>query len=231
MTFSIAAHCPETGGVGVAVATYSLACGARARTATGRGAIMSQGFASPPLSLLGIQLLEQGLPAPEVMERLRASDPDFAWRQLSLVDATGRAIGHTGPHCRGWAGQAEAQGCVACGNVLAGEGVLQAMIAGFEGAAGEPLAERLLRALEAARNAGGQRGADGPLPERSAAVKVQHIEAHPLVDLRVDFSPDAITDLRRAFDEWQRMAPYYELRWRSPATTPPQDSWMRSQPR
>ncbi|GGC53379.1 hypothetical protein GCM10011504_34670 [Siccirubricoccus deserti] len=231
MTFSIAAHCPETGAVGVAVATYSLACGTRARAATGRGAIMSQGFASPPLSLLGVQLLEQGLPAPEVMEGLRASDPDFAWRQISLVDAAGRAVGHTGPHCRGWAGQAAGRGCVACGNVLAGEAVVQAMIAGFEGSAGQPLAERLLRALEGARDAGGQRGADGPLPERSAAVKVHHVEAHPLVDLRVDFSPDAITDLRRASDEWQRMAPYYELRWRSPATTPPQDAWMRAQSR
>ena len=84
MTFSIAAHCLDTGAVGVAVATYSLACGTRARAATGRGAIMSQGFASPPLSLLGIHLLEQGLTAPEIRERLRASDPDFAWRQISL---------------------------------------------------------------------------------------------------------------------------------------------------
>jgi uncharacterized Ntn-hydrolase superfamily protein len=108
---------------------------------------------------------------------------------------------------------------------------VRAMLAGFEGGAGQPLAERLLRALEAARDAGGQRGADGPLPERSAAVKVHHVEAHPLVDLRVDLSADAITELRRGFEEWQRMAPYYELRWRSPATTPPQDAWMRAQPR
>ncbi|MCO6416222.1 DUF1028 domain-containing protein [Siccirubricoccus sp. KC 17139] len=231
MTFSIAAYCPETGAVGVAVATYSLACGARARAATGRGAIMSQGFASPPLSLLGIRLLEEGLPAPEVMARLAASDPDFAWRQISLVDGAGRAVGHTGPHCRGWAGQAEGPGCVACGNVLAGEGVVQAMVAGFMAAAGEPLAERLLHALEGARKAGGQVGAEGPLPERSAAVKVHHVEAHPLVDLRVDFSADAITDLRRLWAEWQRMAPYYEQRWRNPVATPAQDAWMRSQGR
>ncbi|WP_187829920.1 DUF1028 domain-containing protein [Siccirubricoccus phaeus] len=231
MTFSIAAHCPETGAVGVAVATYSLACGARARAATGRGAIMSQGFASPPLSLLGIRLLEEGLPAPEVMARLAASDPDFAWRQISLVDGKGRAMGHTGPHCRGWAGQAEGPGCVACGNVLAGERVVQAMVAGFLAAAGQPLAERLLRALEGARGAGGQQGAEGPLPERSAAVKVHQAEAHPLVDLRVDLSADAITDLRRLWAEWQRMAPYYEQRWRHPAATPAQDAWMRAQAR
>lgn len=229
MTFSIAAHCTETGAVGVAVATYSLACGARARAATGKGAIMSQGFASPPLSLLGIQLLEQGLPAPEVMARLRASDPDFAWRQISLVDGEGRAVGHTGPHCRGWAGQAEGPGCVACGNVLVGEGVVQAMIAGFLGGAGRPLAERLILALEGAHDAGGQVGAEGPLQERSAAVKVHETEAHPLVDLRVDFSPTAIADLRRTYAEWQRMAPYYEQRWRHPAATPAQDAWMRSQ--
>lgn len=232
MTFSIAARCAETGALGVAVATYSLACGARAQASAGHGAVMSQGFADPTLGTTAIQLLRQGLPAPEVMARLRQGDPDFEWRQLSLVDAEGRAVGHTGRHTRAWSGQSEGRDCVACGNVLAGEAVVQAMTRGFEASRGQPLAERLLRALEAAREAGGQHGADGPMPERSAALKVVLAEEHPLRDLRVDFSASAISDLRRLHDEYERMAPFYELRRRRPAETPPQDTWMRRlQPR
>ncbi len=107
MTFSIAGHCAETGQVGVAVATYSLACGARAHAAGGRCAVMSQGYASPALGAMGIRLLrEEGLTAPRVMEELRAADPDFEWRQVGLVDADGTALGHTGRHTRPWSGQA-----------------------------------------------------------------------------------------------------------------------------
>lgn len=229
MTFSIAGHCPETGQVGVAVATFSLACGARAHAAGGRGAIMSQGYASPHLGALGIHLLrEERLAAPAVMDRLRAADPDFAWRQISLVDGTGRAIGHTGARTRAWSGQAEGRGCVACGNVLLGEGVVQAMVDAFEAATGQPLAERLLRALEGARAAGGQHGPDGPITERSAALKVAAPgEMHMLRDLRVDVSDSAIVALRAASDAFERYAPFYEMRWKHPAETPSQQDWQR----
>lgn len=229
MTFSIAGHCAETGQVGVAVATYSLACGARSHVAGGRGAIMSQGYASPALAAMGIRLLrEEALAAPAVMDRLRAADPDFEWRQVSLVDGAGRAIGHTGRHTRPWSGQAEGTGCVACGNVLAGERVVRAMVRAFENAAGQALAERLLRALEAARAAGAQAGPEGPMTERSAALKVAEPgEEHALRDLRVDHSASAITDLRALHDTFEAYAPFYEMRWKRPAETPAQRDWQR----
>ncbi|MCC7425280.1 MAG: DUF1028 domain-containing protein [Alphaproteobacteria bacterium] len=229
MTFSIAGFCGRTGEVGVAVATFSLACGARAHAAGSRGAIMSQGFASPHLGALGIHLLrEEALSAPEVMDRLRAADPDFAWRQISLVDGAGRVLGHTGARTRPWSGQAEGRDCVACGNVLLGEAVVRAMVAGFESDPGVPLAERLLRGLEGARGAGGQQAPEGPLPERSAALKVAAPgELHLLRDLRVDASDSAIVALRGLYEEFERYAPYYEMRWRRPAETSSQRDWQR----
>lgn len=229
MTFSIAGFCERTGEVGVAVATFSLACGARAHAAGGRGAIMSQGYASPALGALGIHLLrEEGLAAPAAMDRLRAADPDFEWRQISLVDGTGRALGHTGRHTRAWSGQAEGRHCVACGNVLLGEAVVRGMVAAFEAAAAEPLAERLLRALEGAREAGGQHGPEGPIPERSAGLKVAAPgERHMHRDLRVDLSDSAIVALRGVATEFERYAPFYEMRWKRPAETPSQRDWQR----
>jgi uncharacterized Ntn-hydrolase superfamily protein len=227
MTFSIAGFCAETGAVGVAVATYSLACGARAHAAAGAGAVMSQGFANPALPVEAIRLLKEGLTAPDVMARLRAWDPDFEWRQLSMVDAKGNAIAHTGPHPRAWSGQLNGKDCVACGNVLAGPQVLDAMVRGFEISAGQPLAERLLRALEGARAAGGQVGPTGPVTERSAALKVALGESFPARDLRVDYSPSAIVALRELHDEYERMAAFYEQRWKQPAESPPQDVYVK----
>lgn len=227
MTFSIAGYCADTGAVGIAVATYSLACGARAHTASGAGTVMSQGFASPALPVEAIRLLKEGLTALEVMQRLRAWDPDFEWRQISMVDAHGNAVAHTGSHPRAWSGQAEGKGCVSCGNVLAGPKVVEAMVHAFETGTGHALSERLLRALEAAHAAGGQVGATGPVTERSAALKVALGEAFLIRDLRIDFSPSAIEALRTLHDEFERMAPFYEQRWKQPAESPPQDLYVR----
>lgn len=227
MTFSIAGFCGRTGAVGVAVATFSLACGARSRAVAGVGAVMSQGFASYVILDEAMRLLREGLTAPEAMARLRGWDPDFDWRQVSLVDAKGNAVAHTGSRPRAWAGQLQGADCAACGNVLAGAQVVQAMVRAFEASAAEPLAERLLRALEAARAAGGQVGPTGPVTERSAALKVALGESFPVRDLRVDFSPSAIVALRELKDEYEAMAPFYEQRWRDPANNPPQDVYVR----
>ena len=228
MTFSIAGFCAETGAVGVAVATYSLACGMRSRAEAGAGAVMSQGFASYVIPDEAMRLLREGLSAPEVMARLRAWDADFDWRQVTLVDAKGQALAHTGSKPRAWAGQLQGLHCAASGNVLAGPQVVAAMVAAFEASAGQPLAERMLRGLEAARAAGGQVGATGPVTERSAALKVALGESFPIRDLRVDFSPSAIVALREAHDAFEAMAPFYWQRWRDPANNPPQDVYVQA---
>ena len=228
MTFSITGFCATTGAVGVAVATFSLACGARSRAVAGVGAVMSQGFASYVIPDEAMRLLREGLTAPEVMAKLREWDAEFDWRQVSLVDARGTALAHTGSKPRAWAGQLQGQDCAASGNVLAGPQVVAAMVAAFEASAGEALAERLLRALEAARAAGGQVGPSGPMTERSASLKVALGESFPIRDLRVDFSPSAIVALRELHDEYEKMAPFYEQRWRDPAANPPQDVFVAS---
>lgn len=60
-----------------------------------------------------------------------------------------------------------ANNCIAGGNILASEGVLDAMMAAYEASASEPMAERLIRALEAGEAQGGdQRGRE------SAAIRI-----------------------------------------------------------
>jgi uncharacterized Ntn-hydrolase superfamily protein len=114
------------------------------------------------------------------------------------------------------------------GNVLAGEGVLAAMAAAFEAGPDEDLDERLLRTLEAGRDAGGQQTADGThLNERSAAVITHGHRDYGHIDLRVDAHDTAVEELRRVHSIYKPFVPYYQLRHDNPEDTPAQDVWAR----
>jgi uncharacterized Ntn-hydrolase superfamily protein len=135
---------------------------------------------------------------------------------------------HTGATCRTWAGHELGEGFAAFGNVLAGAATVAAIAAAYRASAGEDLAERLLLALEAGRDAGGQAAADGtPLTERSSALSVRGEDIVNDIDLRVDLHDDAVTELRRVYTGYAPYLEYYALRARDPANTPAQDVWAR----
>ncbi len=229
MTYTILARCERTGALGIGIATYSLAVGAKVPAiATGVGAVASQAFVNPTFRNLGVRLLELGHPAQQVLVMLKASDPDIEFRQLALVDRWGGVACHTGGRTRPWTGSRIGDGYAAFGNVLKDEGVAGAMATAFERTAKLQLGERLMLALEAGRDAGGQVGGAGHLPERSASILVHETDAHPALDLRVDSHPDAVSELRRVLDEFTPYVPFYRLRWRDPANAPPQEQFVKS---
>jgi uncharacterized Ntn-hydrolase superfamily protein len=227
MTYTLLGRCERTGALGVAIATYSLAVGASGPAVVrGAGAITSQAFGNPLLRTIGTRLIGMGYPAEHVLTLLKASDPKIEYRQVAVLDRRGDGACHTGAHCRAWAGHRIGPNHVACGNVLAGQGVVEAISDAFMAASDQPLAERLIRGIEAGRDAGGQVGGAGHLPERSAAVIVYAEEEHAANDLRVDMSADAVTDLRRLFDTYAPYIPFRKLRWRNPEDAPPQEVFV-----
>ena len=192
MTFSLAGRCGRTGMVGAAVATSSICVGARCpHVMTGAGAVLSQFRTDPRLGHLGLELLQTGLSASDALEMLVSGDPAIAWRQLAIVDRTGRSAWYTGDMVAPVHAGIEGEQCCAVGNILAGAGVASAMVAAFEADPAEHLAERLLRALEAGEAAGGERK-----QVKSAALLVAAGHAFPLVDLRVDLDPSPLGRLR-----------------------------------
>lgn len=68
-----------------------------------------------------------------------------------------------------------------------------AMFEAYEASPGETLAERLVRALEAA--GGGHCGR-----QSAATIYVVHKEPYPYLDLRVDDHPDPVAELRRIYE-------------------------------
>ncbi|MBM3491946.1 MAG: DUF1028 domain-containing protein [Alphaproteobacteria bacterium] len=229
MTFTVIGRCPRSGRLGIGLATYSLAVGGYCPAIhAGLGAVSSQAFVNPRLAPLALSLLALGHAAHRVMATLMAEDPYIAYRQIGLVDAGGAVEAHTGERTRPWAGHLTGDGFLVMGNVLAGPPVLEAMAKAFAGNAGGELDQRLLAALAAGRDAGGQQAADGShLPERSASLHVHHGEPVAELDLRVDAHDAAVDELQRVHAVYRPYLPYYALRSKRPDQTPPQDLWAR----
>ena len=203
MTFSIIGRCARTGQIGAAVSTSNIGVGARVPfVRAGVGAVLTQHRTDPRLGPRGLDLLATGCTAQEALDALVASTVHIDWRQLAVIDASGRTAAHSGRRVKPALGATHGENCVALGNILANDLVVPAMAAAFQARAGDALAERLLLSLEAALEAGGEHGA-----VRSAALYVAHRERFPLVDLRVDAADLPIAALRAL---WQEYIPWVD---------------------
>lgn len=194
-TFSIAARCPRTGMLGVAVSTAVPAVGALCPfVRAGVGAVSTQSWVNPYLAIQALDLMQQGVPGPQALERVLATDDARDLRQIGLVDALGRAAAWSGPSCTPWFGQIVEEGFAVQGNMLVGEATLTAMAHAYRSSPDEALEERLLRALEAGQAAGGDKRG-----KQSAALKIHHREDYPWLDLRVDEHRTPVAELRRVY--------------------------------
>jgi uncharacterized Ntn-hydrolase superfamily protein len=223
MTYALIARCPRTGRFGIATASYSMAIGAHCDGAVrpNVGVTMTQGAPLPRNNRLAINALAQGFTPRLALSTLERNDEHFDCRQIAIVDREGVGIAHTGDRVRQIRGQRVGSGFVAIGEMLAGEQVLDAMVARFESASDLELDDRLLCALEAGRDAGGLEGNRGPLAERSVAVIVWHTQDYSEIDLRVDLQDGAIARLRAMYADYKPTAEYYEERARHPRNAIP----------
>ena len=207
MTFSILVHTPADGAFGAAVASRFFAVGALCTYAEGRvGALSTQALVNPMYGPAGMALLRAGAAAQTVVDQLVTPDPGRDQRQFHVVDAAGGVAQHTGAGCVTWAGQRQGDRISVAGNMLAGPAVLDAMLAAFSASTG-PLALRLIAALQAGEDAGGDKRG-----RQSAAVRVHMRDPYPDLDIRADDHPDPLAELRRLHRvSLERFAPFRRL--------------------
>ncbi|MFN4172929.1 MAG: DUF1028 domain-containing protein, partial [Pseudorhodobacter sp.] len=200
MTFSISARCADTGMFGIAVSSSSPCVAARcAHARAGVGAVATQNITDPRLGPKGLDLMASGLSAEAALERLKAEAPHLEFRQLALVDSKGRTAGFSGDRTLGTHRFATAPDVIAAGNLLSEPGVPDAMVARFVAMAGQPLGDRLVAAMLAAVEAGGEEG-----PVHSAGMLLVRAEAWPIADLRIDWvDDDPIGALGTLWDRWK----------------------------
>ena len=214
MTFSLVGRCAETGMFGVVVTSSSVCVASRCAWArAGVGAAATQNITDPRLGKLGLDLLQQGHGASSAMAQMVAAGRFPEYRQLTIIDADGGAAHHSGAKTLGRHRAVIGRDCVAAGNLLKSEGVPDAMADAFAAAAGEHMAERLLRAVEGGLAAGGEEG-----PVKSVGLLVVDRWPWPIADLRVDWHEEPIAELRRIWDVYRpQMADYLTRALHPPA--------------
>lgn len=215
MTFSLVARCARTGMFGTAVASSSPAVAARcAHARAGTGAVASQNITDPALGPRALDLMAGGASAAETIAILKRA-PFAAYRQILAVDREGGSAIHSGPNALGIFAEACAPDVASGGNLLADATIPRIITDAFLGASGH-LGDRLLTAMQAGLDAGGEAG-----PIHSAGLRVVDQLDWPLVDLRVDWTEgDPLTELRHAWTIYKPQIAAYVTRAQDPTAAP-----------
>jgi len=197
-TFSIVARDSVTGELGVAVQSHYYSVGPVVPWAeAGVGAVATQSLVLVDYGPNGLDLMRSGMTAQQALDSLLKADAHNEGRQVAMVDARGNVAAYTGRACIPDAGQHPGSQYSVQANLMANDRIWSAMAKAYESAPGD-LADRLLAALDAAQQAGGDiRG------RQSAAIVVVKAKssgkpwADRRFDLRVEDSPEPLEELRR----------------------------------
>ena len=216
MTFSLVARCAETGMFGVAISSSSPAVAARCSYArAGVGAVASQNITDPSLGPLALDLMQGGLGAGEAIVRVKELGKFIEFRQVLAVDRFGATAIHSGPNSLGIWTQAEGANVASGGNLLANDGVPQAIVDSFLASTGH-LGDRLIAAMRAGLAAGGEAG-----PIHSAGMMLVDKVAWPVADLRCDWTEDCpIEAIATAWEIYKPQLEAYVQRAIDPRVAP-----------
>jgi len=217
MTFSITAYDKQTGQMGVAITTSSICVGARCPwVRAGVGAVATQNVTLPSLAPDILDDMANGTDVHEALEKALSNDPHNAYRQVCVVDNMGKTAVFSGTKSLGINGHFVGKNCVAGGNLLANDTIPQALVNAFESSTGH-LADRLLHALMAGMNAGGEMGS-----VHSSALLIADTQKWPLVDLRIDWTENTcpVLDLQDLWHTYKPQINDYIIRALNPNDAP-----------
>ena len=217
MTFSLVGRCGRTGMLGAIVTSSSPAVAARCAWARADvGAVCTQSVTDPMLGAALLDRLEGGISPEDALADVIAEAAHIEHRQLTAVDRDGRSAAFSGEHTLGRFATHVGTDCAAAGNLLADEGVPAAMAAAFASDPSAHLGERLIAALRAGREAGGEEG-----PVHSTGMLVVDTVAWPVTDLRIDWTDaDPVEELAELWRLWRPQADAYVARALDPAGAP-----------
>ncbi len=200
-TFSIIAKDTITGEIAVAVQSHWFSVGTTVSWAEGGvGAVATQSFANRDFGPEGLRHMKDGMSANAVLDKLINEDEGKDFRQVGIVDNNGNIAVFTGDRCLDEAGHISGNNYAIMANLMENDSVWHKMDAAYQAGAAKPLAERVIDALKAGQEAGGDlRG------KQSAAMKIVNGKSSKkpwndvVVDLRVDDHPDPIAELERLY--------------------------------
>ncbi len=229
MTYTVLASNPTTREIGIASTTITINFSRTFPVHCGLLPEWSErGMICAPMATIHPQnghkmceLWNAGVGFDTMADELDKFDEHWSWRQMGAVTGAGEVFSYTGADAWDHASQIEGEGSLALGNYMDGPRPVQAMSEALGEGRDLPMDERLMRALEAGRAAGGQGNAEiGSVPEAFAMLLVFNgKQPWPAVDLRVDFDINAVPKLRRLLKQTKRMDPVLHTMCYEPSKT------------
>ena len=204
-TFSLCAIDPATGQSGAAVTTRVPFVGrAVPHVRAGIGAVCTQASTVVEYGPRGLDLMAKGVEPAAVVTQLLADDQQRESRQLGMIDMKGRTAAHTGKGNGNWAGSKQGLNYTVQANIMVGPEVIDAVARTFEATEGTgmELAERMILAMEAGQNKGGDRRF-GNL--QSAAIKIADPNNpgrggdHIALAIEVGEHPEPVGEMKRIY--------------------------------
>lgn len=197
-TYSIVARDTVTGEMGVAVQSHWFSVGSLVTWGkAGVGVVATQSFVNPSFGPRGLSLLENGLSPKLAVKTLLELDNGRDVRQLAILNVQGKVEAYTGGNCIEAAGHIVGNNFSVQANLMDNNRVWPAMAASFKKSSGS-LADRMLKAMEAGQNEGGDiRG------KQSVAILVVKGKGtgnkweDTVVDLRVEDHKEPLKEIRR----------------------------------
>lgn len=198
-TFSIVARDSITGEMAVGVQSHWFSVGALVPWGkSGVGVVATQSFVNPAYGPKGVELMEKGKSSTVALKELVSKDEGKEFRQVAFLDASGRAAAFTGEKCVESAMHHVGDNFSVQANMMLNDNVVPAMKKAFTENSKLPLAERVLEALKAAQDAGGDiRGKQSAALIVVGANKVENSWEDKKIDLRVDDHADPLVELER----------------------------------
>lgn len=197
-TFSIIAIDTATGEMAVGVQSHWFSVGSIVSWAkSGVGVVATQSFVNPALGTDGLKLMEQGIPADEVLKSLIDADKGRDFRQLAMLDKNGKIMAYTGSKCVQAAGHITGKDYSVQANMMLNNKVVPAMAKAMEVNRNLPLAERVVKAMIAAQEAGGDIRGKQSAVLLVVATKPTEEWADKKINLRVDDHQEPLIELER----------------------------------
>ena len=216
MTISISGRCKRTGQLGIAIASSSISVAARCAYArAGIGVCATQNITDPRLGPRALALMELGLDADTILAGLRGNTQDIEFRQLGLLDHSGRTACYSGLHSLGVHASVHGKNVIALGNLLANAQVPMRMMSAFNESEDAELGDRLMAAMQAGLAAGGEAG-----PMLSAGMIIVDHVPWPIADLRVDRHDEPVAQLSELWKAWRPQMDDYVTRALEPSAAP-----------
>jgi len=198
-TFSIVARDASTGEMAIGVQSHWFSVGTIVSWGrSGVGVVATQSFVNPAYGPNGLDLMEEGNDAEEALQLLVSADRGRDYRQVAFLDANGVVSAYTGKSCISSASHALGENYSVQANMMLNDDVVPAMSKAFLEHSDLPLAERVLRVLQAAQSAGGDiRGKQSAALIVVGPEPVEEVWSDKKIDLRVDDHQDPLKEMER----------------------------------